>query len=346
MTVVLPVFNEIHAIDSCLESITGQDYHGRVSIMVADGGSDDGTRARLDEWASRYPGVAIIDNPERLQTHGLNRAAQAASNEILVRVDAHTRYASDYLARSVEALLLSESVAVGGPMVAGTSGSRFQQAVGRAMRSRFGVGPGAFHRSGASGHVDTVYLGAYRRRDFLDIGGYRTFPSGVAEDADLYYRWRQAGRTILLDPAISSTYEPRGTPAALYRQYYRYGRGKADLLWANGMWPSWRPLAPLALVVGLIVGVLLALFSPWLWPLAILGGLWFIVLLAAALPSRWLAPLVGVAVAVMHLSYGVGLLQDLLRGPGPIRKAGLEGIAGATDRGDDANAGESNDLAD
>jgi cellulose synthase/poly-beta-1,6-N-acetylglucosamine synthase-like glycosyltransferase len=362
VTIILPVFDEAEAIDRCLESLAGQDYGGRMSIVVADGGSMDGTRERLKEWAQKRPSLIVIDNPERLQSHGLNRAALVTDSEILVRADAHTRYARDYVACSVKALLHSDAVAVGGPMVAeGAMGtprrrssgvrlegasrrSRFRRAVGHAMRSRFGVGPGRFHRPDAAGPVDTVYLGTYRRSDLIEIRGYRVFPSEVAEDADLYYRWRREGRTVLLDPAIVSEYVPRDSPRSLSRQYYRYGRGKADLLWANGTWPSWRPLAPLLLVVGLIVGAVLTIFSPW--PLIILVGLWLVVLLAAAVPAGRSAPLVPAAAAIMHISYGVGLLQDLLRGPGSVRKAGLGGITGSADGGDDSDADESNDLAD
>jgi hypothetical protein len=192
--------------------------------------------------------------------------------------------------------------------------------------------------------VDTVYLGTYRRSDLIQIGGYRVFPSEVAEDADLYYRWRRGGRTVLLDPGIVSEYVPRDTPGSLSRQYYRYGRGKADLLWANGAWPSWRPLAPLLLVVGLILGAVLTIFSPW--PLIALLGLWLLVLLAAAVPAGRLAPMVLAAVAIMHLSYGVGLLKDLARGPGAVRKARLGGIDGSVEGSDDSDTDERNDLAD
>ena len=362
VTIILPVLNEVEAIDGCLESLASQDYGGRMSIVVADGGSSDGTQERLNEWAESRRSLTVIDNPERLQSHGLNQSALATDSEILVRADAHTRYARDYVTRSVDALLHSDAVAVGGPMVADStvatrgwrsSGvrlerpsrrSRFRRAVGHAMGSRFGVGPGRFHRPDAAGPVDTVYLGTYRRSDLIQIGGYRVFPSGVAEDADLYYRWRREGRAVLLDPAIVSEYAPRDTPGSLSRQYYRYGRGKADLLWANGAWPSLRPLAPLLLVVGLIVGVVLTIFTPW--PLIVLVGLWLMVLLAAAVPAGRLAPIVLAAVAIMHLSYGVGLLQDLARGPGAVRKIRLGGIDGSVESSDDADADEGNDLAD
>jgi GT2 family glycosyltransferase len=142
----------------------------------------------------------------------------------------------------------------------------------------------------------------------------RTLPSRVAEDADFYYRLRKAGGKVMVDPAIVSTYLPRETIGDLWRQFYRYGLGKADLLFVNGEFPSWRPLAPLALVLALAAGlVLLILGDPRLLALALLAWL-----AALAVASR-LQPLVLAAAAVMHLSYGVGLLRGLMRSPRRVR---------------------------
>ena len=329
-TVLLPVLDEVGTIDACLQSLAAQDYGGKVSIVVAEGGSTDGTRGRLAEWDKNGIGLEVIHNPCRLQSLGLNLAAETASGEVLVRADAHTWYAPDYISRSVAALFESDAVAVGGPMIVRGAESppsswqeRFRQAVGAAMASPLAVGPGKFHRRGHAGAADTVYLGTFRREDFLDLGGYRAFPSAVAEDADLYYRWRRQGRTVLLDPAIVSSYTPRGTLRGLFRQYYKYGRGKADMLWANGRLPSLRPLAPFLLVVGLAAGGVVAFFGLW-WPLAVLGGAWLIELAIAALTTKPRSPLTVLAGAVMHFAYGAGLISDLGRGPGPARRAAAE----------------------
>lgn len=312
--VILPVLDEYDAVDDCLSSLRAQTYAGPMSVIAADGGSIDGTKERLAEWSKRWPALRVIDNPARVQSAGLWLAANATDAEILVRADAHTTYGPEYVERSVEALVSSDAVAVGGPMRP-VRGPGFGGAVAEAMTSKWAIGPAPFHHGEQRRTVDTVYLGAFRRQDFLDIGGMRTLPSGVAEDADLYFRWRMAGRTILMDPAIESHYQPRDTPAALWRQFHRYGLGKADMLLVTGTLPSPRPLAPLALVVGLI-GT--ALLLPWRrWPLLALSGSWLGTLLAA-FRGR---PAPTSAGAIMHLSYGLGLLKGLLRTPSSVRAA-------------------------
>lgn len=320
---LLPVYNESEHIDACLESLTGQDYGGELTIVVAEGGSTDDTRQRLAAWQQRVPGIAVVDNPRRVQSAGLNLAAAAATGEILVRADAHTAYAPDYVRRSVAALASGDAVAVGGPMRPEGRGS-FGRAVAAAMRSKLATGPGKFHHEGESGPVDTVYLGAFRRADFARLGGFRTFPSGSGEDADLYHRWRRQGGVVLLDPAIRSTYRPRETPGSLTRQHFRYGQVKGELLYVNGTWPSWRPLAPLALVVGLVAAAGVSLATPWWWALPALLALWATALLAAALPTGRLAPLVLLAAGIMHVAYGTGLLWGLARGPGVRRRVGSD----------------------
>jgi glycosyltransferase involved in cell wall biosynthesis len=319
VSVLLPVLDEVAEIDACLASLVDQKYDGPLEIVVADGGSTDGTRPRLRQWAARDPRVVLIDNPRRRQSHGLNLSARVATGEILVRADAHTTYAPDYVERSVAVLAETGAVAVGGrlrPVGRTPTG----QAIAAALRSPLGVGPARFHHAERREVVDTVYLGAFRRAEFLAHGGFRTLPSGVAEDADLYWRWRRSGRTVVVDPSIRSTYRPRGTLPAFARQNWRYGLGKAEMLWVNGVLPSWRPLAPLALVAGLGGTGLLAARGRR-GPLVALTGAWAAVATAAALRARepGLTARTAAAVATMHVSYGAGLAYGLLRGPGPLR---------------------------
>ncbi len=317
--VILPVLDEYDAIDACLGSLRAQEYDGRLAVIVADGGSTDGTLDRLDAWTADWPALEVIPNPDRVQSAGLWLAALATDAEILIRADAHTTYAVDYVGRSVAALLDTDAVAAGGPMRPRAVGG-FGAAVAKAMTHPLGVGPAKFHSERSRAFVDTVYLGAFRRAHFLEAGGMRTLPSHVAEDADLYYRWRRSGRRVLLDPTIRTAYTPRDTPAALWRQFYRYGQGKADMLIVNGQFPSLRPLAPLVLVIALMVGVALVPLS--LWPLLAVSGTW-IGTLAISMRFR---PAMVAAAMIMHLSYGVGLSRGFFRRPASVRAAVRENV--------------------
>lgn len=321
VSVLLPVYNESAFIDDCMQSLATQDYEGELTIFVAEGGSIDGTVERLHWWAQHGKHrLVIVDNPERNQAAGLNLVAQAAPGPVLLRADGHTTYEPDYVRKSVETLYDMDATAVGGRQVA-SGDSPVARATVSAMSLPVAVGTARFRHAEHVTEADTVYLGAFRKEDFERYGGYRHLPGGVAEDADLYYRWRRQGATVILNPAIRSAYRPRDSWSGLARQYFRYGVGKAEMLYLNRRLPSPRPLAPLLLVAGLTAGLVLAATGrPAL--LAVTTGAWAVALgyagaVTPGSPGHRLRTVV--AVAVIHLTYGTGLIAGLVRGPARVR---------------------------
>ncbi|MGP8151131.1 MAG: glycosyltransferase, partial [Acidimicrobiales bacterium] len=97
VSVILPVLNEEAQLERCLSSVTEQSYPAIIEVVVADGGSTDGTPS----VASTFPKVCVVDNPRRIRPAGLNTAIAAASGDIIVRVDARTALAPDYVERCV-----------------------------------------------------------------------------------------------------------------------------------------------------------------------------------------------------------------------------------------------------
>ncbi|MGH8952397.1 MAG: glycosyltransferase family 2 protein, partial [Acidimicrobiia bacterium] len=283
VSVILPVLDEVETIDDVLGDLLAQDYQGPVEIVVADGGSSDGTVEKLKSWEGGEPRVKVVGNSMRKQSFGLNLAAEEASGSVLIRADGHSRYTPDYVSRSVSALD-ELGGAVGGPMTPAGATS-FGRAVAAAMNSPLTMGPGRFHHATVREEVDTVYLGAFTKADFQEVEGFRAFPSGSSEDADFYFRWRRSGRRVHVDPAIVSEYRPRDHPGRLWRQYFNYGLGKAEMLWLNGRLPSTRPLAPMLLILGLAATLVLGAVTGVWWPfLAAVAG-WVLLLIWVALRS-------------------------------------------------------------
>ncbi len=311
----MPLLNEAASIGEVLDSLRDQDYGGEWELIAVDGGSHDNTATILASWKEHLPGLVVIASPEpRNLTESLALAVETATGEIAVRADAHTVYARDYLRRNVEALAETGADLVGGPMRPEGS-NPFGQAVASVMGNPWVVGPAPYRRVHRRRPADTVYLGAMRRHRLLEMG-FRRFPSGVAEDADLAYRIRKQGGRVVLDPAIRSLYRPRSTPGALWKQFYRYGRAKAEMLYANRALPTLRPLAPLGLTVALALALVVAAPLGWWWAPPLIAGGWMVYL--TAVTGGWPRHLL--AAAIVQLSNGLGIAGGLAAGPGRVRK--------------------------
>ena len=314
VTVAIPCLDEARFIGPCLRSVLGQDYPGALlEILVADGGSTDGTLAVVASLAAEDPRVVLLANPDRLQAPGMNAILRRARGDVIVRMDVHCEYAGDYVRRCVEVLERTGADNVGGAQRA-RAASPFQRALCSALESPLGVGGASYRSPRNEGFVDTVFLGAFRRRVFEQVGLYD--PGAITnEDAELNQRLRAAGGRIYLSREIVVSYVPRDSFHALARQYFRYGRGRARTVLKHGVRGSVRGMLPaMAVVAGalLLATAHLQPLTPWL--LGAFAGL------AGAEAVRvgrggGLAQVLRVwaIFPVLHLSHGLGFLAGLGR---------------------------------
>ena len=263
VTIAMPAYNEERYIDACIASVQAQDYpRDLIEILVADGRSTDRTREILTTLAAADPRIRMIDNPARLQAAGLGLLVKAATGDVIVRMDVHAEYAPDYVRKCVETLERTGADNVGGAQRAKAK-TFFQRAVCAALASPLGVGGAKYRSAEAEGFVDTVFLGAFRRRVFETVGLWD--PGAITnEDAELNQRILASGGQIYLSRDIVVHYFPRDSFRSLAKQYFRYGRGRARTLLKLGVFPTLRPLLPFLLVSGATMLVAL----PPLWPLA------------------------------------------------------------------------------
>src|SRR5947209_1353228 len=98
ISVVVPMRNEARHIQGVVASLRAQDFEGEVEVLVADGGSTDGSADLLRAEAERA-GIAltVIDNTRRFVAPGLNECIRQATGDLIVRIDCHSRYPPDYL---------------------------------------------------------------------------------------------------------------------------------------------------------------------------------------------------------------------------------------------------------
>ena len=323
VSLIAPCRNERDHVDAFCDSALAQQLPPgwQMELLVADGASDDGTRARLDARAAQDARLRVIDNPDRIVSTGLNAALAAARGAVIVRLDMHTVFAPDYVAECLAALARSGADNVGGPWVARGQGAG-GRAIAAAFQSRWVVGGARSRDAAYEGEADTVYLGCWPRATFERVGG---FDEQLVRNQDDEHnlRIRRGGGRIWQSGRIRSWYRPRDSLAHLFRQQFQYGYWRPFVLRKHGQPGSLRQLVPMIFVAACAIS---ALAWPWFsWPLALLllaygGYLAFASLQAArgAGDGRLLARLPAV-IAAYHLGYGLGSwrgLWDVWRGRG------------------------------
>jgi cellulose synthase/poly-beta-1,6-N-acetylglucosamine synthase-like glycosyltransferase len=299
----------------CLETINAQTLPpGRIHLVV--GPSQDSTLAVARSAWSRDPRILVSENPAGDRGSALNVALDLLDRETdaVAMVDAQSRLAPDYLERSAAVLEGTGAAVVGGPIrPVGTTA--IGRAISAALRSPVGVGDSAFHFDGQAADVDSVYLGVYRRSVIDGIGRYD--PELLrTEDDDMNARIRAAGGRIRLDPTIRSTYLGRQTLGALFRQFHGYGYWKVALAAKRPDAIRWRHVVPAAFVAVLVIAALVSVAWPFALPLLVLLYLALLVAVAFLASEERVAPrlMFPLAVATMHLGYGIGSWHALLTG--------------------------------
>lgn len=333
VSVIVPCRNERPHLAAFLREVLGQrDVAGGFEVLVADGGSTDGSREFLAAAAASDPRITLIDNPAGTVSPGLNAAIRAARGAIIARMDVHTRYADDYLATCVAVLAATGAANVGGPARTAAAGF-LPRAIAAAYASPFAVGGARFHDPDYAGEVDTVPYGCWRRATLVASGG---FDEALVrnQDDELNLRLRRAGGVIWQSPAIRSWYHPRGSLRALFRQYFQYGFWKVHVIRKHRLPASWRHLVPGTAVAA---GLALSVAAPWSAPAALALALAVAAWLALAVPAGVLAAraagdlrlaaVLPVVFAVYHAAYGLGFLRGLWaagRGPAAAPAAAVE----------------------
>lgn len=234
ISIVIPTYNEVENIEEVVTRFLTSKYPNLLEIVVVDGQSTDGTRERLQQLASLYPQVKVLENPQRIQSAALNLGLEASSGEFFLRADAHCDYADDYIEQCAAAFEESQALNVGGCQRF-VAKEPFQAAIAIAARSWLGNGGAKYRDPNYSGYADTVYLGCFRRQALLKLNLLPTSEivdvfdttQVTNQDAELNQRLLALNpQAIYISSKIKVWYYPRKTWKSLWTQYFKYGRGR------------------------------------------------------------------------------------------------------------------------
>ncbi len=319
LSVICPIYNEERYIRGCIESILAQDYpKDDLEVIFADGISTDRTREIVAEYTSKYPWIRLIDNPDRIVPPALNKAIEASHGDIIMRLDAHAEYPSNYFSRLVKALKEYNADNVGGVCITlPINDSPKAKAIAAVLSSKFGMGNSDF-RVGTKTvkQVDTVPFGCWPKDVFERIG-YFDLDLIRNQDDEFNGRLTKAGGRIFLLPDVEIKYYARDTIGKVGKMFYQYGLFKPLVNKKLGSPATIRQFFPLLLVLGLVIGLGLSLlWKPFLWIyLSVLVLYLLLALIFSIKSSRKIHQIIIqlMTYIVVHLSYGVGYLVGLIK---------------------------------
>ena len=329
ISVIVSCRNEIRHIRTFLGCLFHQDLRGlEMEVLIADGMSEDGTRSVLDEFDKKYSVLRVIDNPEKIAATGLNYAIWEAKGEIILRMDAHSIYAPDYVRTCVQVLQETNADNVGGPALTRAEGY-IPEAIAHGFHVPFAVGGAKFRDPHYEGSVRTVPYGCWRKSTLDAVGLFDT-ELVRGQDDELNYRIVSTGGKVWQSPKIVSWYQPRASLSALFRQFFQNGFWKVAAVRKHRRPASLRNLVP---VSALLAGIFLLLSAEaaslarmgvlqntLLATLLIFAGLYLGTSFASAVfvarREGWkFLPVLPLVFATYQLPYALGFIAGLFHRP-------------------------------
>ena len=308
--VVVPCLNEASHIGKILDWLVRTEGAAGSVIVVADGGSTDGTQDIVRRYVDDGAPVRLLHNPKKIQSAGINLAVERYGDEAdyLIRIDAHGTYPEDYCERLMED---ARNVGCASIVVSmNTIGSgAFQKAVAIAQNSPLGNG-GSKHRIVNNGEfVDHGHHALMRTAVFRELGGYdESFAHN--EDAEFDYRLRRIGYYIWMTPKTVMEYLPRTTAKRLFKQYRGYGKGRVQNILKHKQTPGLRQIIPAMVLPSILIAPLGLIW--WVCALPLIGWprLWGGLSLIEGIRTRSLEGFMsGYAAATMHTAWSIGFWE-------------------------------------
>jgi glycosyltransferase involved in cell wall biosynthesis len=322
VSIICPVYNEEKFIDRCILSILAQDYpKDSLEVLFIDGRSTDRTRELVEKYTKEHDYIRLLDNPQQVVPYALNKGVKESTGEVVMRIDGHCEYPTNYVSELVRYLYELDADNVGG--VWNTQPAKetaICQAIALASSHPFGVG-GSMHKIGASEimETDTVPFGCYKREVFEKTG---LFDTDLVRNQDDEFNGRllNMGGKIFLIPQVIINYTARDSICKMRKMYYQYGLYKPLVNKKLGAPATIRQFFPLIFVLGLFVGGIMSCFFPWALQLyvAILAIYLIIGLVVGGMGAiRTHKPIMALLMPYVffnvHLSYGFGYLRGIFK---------------------------------
>lgn len=324
VTIIIPCRNEDKFIGKVLDNILIQDYSvDLMEVFIVDGMSTDKTREIIQFYCNQYNHFYMLDNPENTVPYALNKAILKASGNIIIRLDAHAIYPSNYVSTLVNYLNKLNTDNVGGALeTIPANNSLKARSIAIAISTPFGVGNASYRviKNEDSEYipVDTVPFGCYKKEVFEKYG---LFDEQLTRNQDNEFNERiiSGGGKIYLIPSLKIKYFARENYSKLFRMFFQYGYF-GPLVDIKLKRPTrLRRYIPMLFIFSLILPqIIYFVFKPFFY-ISLVTGLFYLITVSTISiyesiknKSISLIPYMMYAYFISHISYGTGYISGIV----------------------------------
>ncbi len=223
ISVVVTVLNEVQTIAVLIQSLLNQTITPD-EILIVDGGSTDGTKKVVENYAQNNPAIKLLDKKGNISV-GRNYGIESAKNEIIALIDGGCVAHSDWLEKLMEPF---RDLSVG--VVAGYYEMITTNSLSKAVMPFQGVTPRKFDRSSFMPSARSMAL---RRSVWEEVGGFNEDLYKAGEDTLFNYEVVKANIKIERVPEALVDWKVPSTLKEISSKFFCYAKGDAE---ANIWW--------------------------------------------------------------------------------------------------------------
>lgn len=194
ISLIIPAYNEERYLAACLEAVAKQTVKP-YEVIVVDNNSSDGT----SEVASKYPFVKVIKESAQGVIHARSTGFDAASGDIIARIDADTLLPVDWMV-NLKAIFQEDI-----ELDALSGAVSYYDLPYHKLATRIDL---MFRQSIANRMGDEVFLYganmAIRRQSWLNAKPFLCQSGGLHEDFDLAIHAQETGAKVVFDHRLKA----------------------------------------------------------------------------------------------------------------------------------------------
>ena len=221
VSVVIPTKNSSRTLSDCLQSLVRQEYKS-FEIIVVDAHSQDNTV----EIAKKYTDKVFFEEGGT-RASGCNVGIKYAHGDIIAFTDDDCEVPKDWLKQIVSNFEDETLDVLGGLAKTPEDSSKIEKAFGAVLNDLLLI-----TYSWDDWEKVIGCNSAYRKATLIDAGGFRENLL-TAEETELHFRLKQAGKRIRYLDSLFVLHNRRCTPRQFWKQQFRFGVGKGKWLRSN-----------------------------------------------------------------------------------------------------------------